>query len=100
MAKRQREWAKRARRVLLRELGGKCLDCGNEEESDLEFDHIEPATWDRSKVEFSARISRYRREAKEGKLAVRCRSCNASKRDNNGAQTRMSEVVNGKGEPF
>lgn len=53
MAKRQREWAKRARLALIESLGGKCVDCGTTK--DLELDHIEPCTWDRDKMDYYER---------------------------------------------
>ena len=79
MARRQREWAKRARLSLIIELGGICVDCGNSNLAELEIDHKFRRKWDLRKHEQSWRVSIYRREAREGKLTVRCISCNPSK---------------------
>ena len=80
MAKRQREWAVRRRRRLIQELGGKCVHCDERDEDELTVDHIDGRTWDLNAKCSSARVSRYCREAKEGKLQVLCKSCNAKKR--------------------
>jgi hypothetical protein len=99
MAKRQREWAKRARLALIAELGGVCVDCAATTE--LELDHIKPCTYDRSKTDPSWRVSIYRREAKEGKITVRCKRCNISKQDSIVGQPRFAPAANGTGEqPF
>lgn len=100
MAKRQRDWAKRVRITLIEQLGGKCVDCAGVKE--LELDHIKPCDWaeQRKRMDQSMRMTIYRREAKQGKLTVRCRSCNASKSDGNGSQARMPGIVNGKDHPF
>jgi hypothetical protein len=90
MAKRQREWAKRARLAMVMSLGGKCVDCGSVEIARLELDHITPCTWDRSKTDASMRIAIYRREIKEGKITVRCDRCNASKSDKEAEQPRFA----------
>jgi hypothetical protein len=94
VGKRQREWAKRARLALIESLGGICVDCGCTELNDLQLDHIAPAGWNRESVDQSWRMSIYRREAKEGKLTVRCYSCNASKKDRNGSQARIPAIIN------
>lgn len=93
MARRQREWAKRARLQLIESLGGKCVDCGSVEE--LQLDHIEPCTWAERRpfMEQSQRLSVMRREAKEGKITVRCKRCNVSKGNHSfGFQPRMPEL--------
>ena len=78
MSKRQRLWAYRARLALVATLGGKCAHCGSTH--DLELDHIYGATWRHRSIEYSHRISIYRREAKRGLLQVLCRTCNLAKR--------------------
>jgi hypothetical protein len=74
MAKRQRIWAARARLALIISLGGKCELCKSEYE--LEIDHPFGRDWKPSQVEYSARISRYRAEAKQGLVRVLCADCN------------------------
>lgn len=73
----QREWAAKAWRRLIKELGGKCVDCGRTRH--LELDCIEPTGHWHHRIEWSWRISFYRRQREIGNLAVRCKSCNASK---------------------
>jgi len=77
MGKRQREWARRAYDRLIVELGGKCVQCGSL--SALTVDHIEGCEYAHETVEWSYRVSIYRREAKEGKLQVLCATCNQKK---------------------
>jgi hypothetical protein len=91
MGRRQREWAKRGRAALVQELGGRCVDCGCTEPEELELDHIKPCEWARrrNKIDQSMRLSQYRRDAKEKKLTVRCRTCNASKSNRSGSQRRL-----------
>ena len=79
MAKRQKEWARRAYEALIISLGGRCRHCGAT--AGLSIDHIEGCDFVHNKVEWSARISIYRREAKEGKLQVLCIKCNSKKGD-------------------
>lgn len=79
MGKRQREWARRAYDKLIQDLGGKCVKCGTTE--DLTIDHIEGCEFKHSDVEWSQRISIYRREAKENKLQVLCDKHNCQKGD-------------------
>lgn len=79
MGRRQRTWAKRAYDRLLLQLGGRCALCGSL--SGLSIDHIDGCTYIHSKLEWSHRISVYRREAKEGKLQVLCAKCNSKKGD-------------------
>jgi 5-methylcytosine-specific restriction endonuclease McrA len=79
MAKRQREWAKRARIQLIVTLGGECAECGCDDVLELTIDHLFPRRWDLRKVDQSARVCRYRKEAKSGLLQVLCGSCNSAK---------------------
>lgn len=77
MGKRQRDWARRAYDRLIIELGGKCAQCGVL--SALTIDHIDGCEFEHQKLEWSFRVSVYRREAKEGKLQVLCEKCNQKK---------------------
>lgn len=71
---RRRNYHK-ARKQLIKELGGKCVCCGTKNR--LEFHHKEPRDWDPHKTSRWVRLARYRREAEEGKVELRCRHCNA-----------------------
>lgn len=62
---------------LIDKLGGKCLFCRSRK--NLELDHINGRDWDPAKKSRWSRIVIYEREAKEGKLQVLCRRCNAKK---------------------
>jgi hypothetical protein len=77
VAKRQRDWARRAYDRLIVELGGVCAECGSA--SGLTIDHIDGCDYYHQNYEWSYRISVYRREAKEGKLQVLCWTCNQKK---------------------
>lgn len=77
MAKRQRVWARKAYEKLILELGGRCAQCGSL--SGLSVDHIEEKGYVACKLEWSHRISVYRREAKAGLLQVLCVKCNCKK---------------------
>lgn len=77
----QREWAKKARRALIVQLGGRCAYCGLDCIEDLQIDHKQPRRWNIRKVDQSMRVSIYRREAKEGKLQPLCLFCNVAKRN-------------------
>ena len=65
-------------------LGGKCVDCGERRQRFLEFDIVHPyeAISGHGQMEWSARISLYRREHRLNNLTLRCRRCNAKKSDN------------------
>lgn len=76
MARRQREWAKRARARLKAELGGVCFRCGNADFESLQFHHTEPRTWKNQHVEQSMRIRRLREEARAGLIRLACPDCN------------------------
>lgn len=75
MGRRQRAWARKAYEKLLLQLGGKCKKCGSL--SALSIHHPQGRDWILSKREWSARISVYRREARDGLLEVLCASCNS-----------------------
>lgn len=65
MGARQRVWAAKARDALMAELGGCCAACGTTEK--LTFDCIDPQGDKHHKVEWSARISFYRKQYREHK---------------------------------
>ena len=62
------------RQILIRAMGGKCEECGSEQ--DLEFHHTEPRQW------IAANLSRWQRQVYyeddywEGKLKLLCSTCN------------------------
>ena len=76
-----RRWYYLGRLDLIRQLGGKCVDCGTKgtEKNKLELDHIHGRDWEPRKKSRWMRLVIYRREAKEGLLAVRCARCNKKK---------------------
>lgn len=77
MGARQKDWARRERQRIIAILGSKCTDCHSEEH--LELDCIQPRGHVHHSAEASVRISFYRRQMREGNLALRCRSCHAKK---------------------
>lgn len=77
MAKRHVRWAWKARRALIRELGGKCELCPCRDIERLEIDHKFGKTWRSRSISSSSRVCRCRREAKLGLLRVLCKSCNS-----------------------
>lgn len=86
MARKDRERAVVRRRELIDELGGQCVDCGTKgskkpgSKKYLEIDHVNGRDYDLARMDPSWRVSTYWKEYREGvELAVRCRSCNASK---------------------
>ena len=80
MAKRQKEWARRARLALLTELGNRCVYCGST--SALTFDCINPRGDTHHRLDTARRISFYRREHyQEKNLQIACEKCNAKKGD-------------------
>lgn len=79
MAKRQKEWARKARQALLVELGGRCAICGTDQK--LTFDCIIPQGDDHHKKDTSARMSFYWRQHREGNAQILCEGCNGRKGD-------------------
>jgi 5-methylcytosine-specific restriction endonuclease McrA len=77
MPSRQTLWARKARALLVAQLGGKCVDCGSKEA--LQFDHIAPRTWTANRTSRHYRMCLYRREAAAGVIVLRCASCNKKK---------------------
>lgn len=79
MGKRQKNWARAARQVILNLLGGECVSCGTIH--NLTLDCILPMGLDHHKLDTSARIAWYRQQLQEGNLQILCRRCNAIKSD-------------------
>lgn len=87
----KRELARRRRLETITLLGGKCVDCGEEDTDRLTFDHIyrTDRTWSVKILNRWQRQLLYRREAEKGRIALRCKSCHSQKsakerRDKNG----------------
>lgn len=81
MAKRQKNWARRAKTALFALLGGKCVKCGTTE--NLTFDCIVPQGDRHHKTDTSARICFYRRQHYEHQnVQILCRFHNIEKSDN------------------
>lgn len=77
-AQRAKNCRKR-RHALMEKLGGKCLDCGENDFDLLEFDHVFDHDWDPVKTSRWRRIVIYEREAAQGKIELRCSFCNKAK---------------------
>lgn len=77
MGKRQRDWARRLRVQIRKDLGNKCAHCGATEE--LEFDCISPKGDEHHKMEQSARVSFYRVQYALGNLQLLCEKCHKKK---------------------
>lgn len=79
MGKRQREWARSKRDELFLLLEGCCCDCGTTK--NLQFDVICPTGNDKHhrKMDWSWRMSFYRRQFDMNNLALRCEKCNNKK---------------------
>jgi hypothetical protein len=75
--------AKKIRADLLEKLGAFCVDCGEDAEDKLEFDHINGRDYEARKLSYRQRMIRYRREAARGELAVVCSDCNLKRRKKN-----------------
>lgn len=80
MSRRAKEWAVKARRNLMEELGNRCVKCGQTEYSLLQFDHKNGQKGYSSRgLSTDQRMCRYRREHKLGLLQILCLFCNSSK---------------------
>jgi len=71
MAKRQKEWARKAKFELLFKLGGACVECGTDKH--LDFDCIIPQGDAHHRLDTARRLSFYRRQHQEGNLQLLCR---------------------------
>lgn len=90
MGKVQQAWARKTRDRLMEELGGECTECGTTEK--LEFDCIVAQGDKHHKMEFSWRMSFYRKQHAEGNLQILCQSCNATKGNLEKAAKHADEV--------
>ncbi len=81
MAAMQREWARRKRDELRAMLGGKCAKCGTRGsiKNGLEFDCKEPRGDRHHRIEWSSRMSFYKREHEQGNLQLLCKRCHGFK---------------------
>jgi len=77
MAKYQKEWAKRQRKLLLWFLGEECKWCGAK--TGLEFDCIKPRGDEHHKFDTSARMCFYRKQLLQFNLQILCESCHCKK---------------------
>ena len=77
MSKRAKNWARKARKALLLELGGCCVRCGGTES--LCFDCIVPMHSYHHAWSTDKRMTFYRRQHKAGNLQILCSRCNGRK---------------------
>lgn len=77
MGLRQKEWARKTTARLREEMGGKCVNCGAVE--DLQFDCKQAMGHEHHRIEYSHRMSFYRRQLALGNLQLLCGKCNGSK---------------------
>lgn len=81
MGLRQKIWARKWTIELRRLLGNKCIKCKITD--DLEFDVIVPHGNNKHhKLEWSQRLTFYRREYESNNLQLLCSECNGRKKDN------------------
>lgn len=83
MAQKMKEWRTRARLKLILAMGGKCVDCKQDDPAELTFDHIVPlsdeqATY-RQRIGANSRMVMNRKEAAEGLITLRCYVCQRKK---------------------
>ena len=78
-------WADTKRGQLLDRLGRRCHLCGrteqevwSEDQTRLEFDHLNGRTWRIRDYSRWRRMIRYQKEADAGLLAVACKRCNGT----------------------
>lgn len=76
MGARQRAWAKRVRVEWKISLGGRCVHCGCDDLSRLEFHHTAPRRWVNRLTDPTTRIARLREDIARGDVALLCKDCN------------------------
>ena len=70
--------ADRIRNQLIEIYGGKCAQCGaSKDEVHLEINHIYGRKWKVRTLNRYNRFLRYRKEAREGRINLLCKDCNA-----------------------
>lgn len=79
LSERRRLRYHKRRRALIRKLGKRCQDCRESRYAYLEFDHNTPRVWIARKLNRWHRLAWYAREAAEGKVTLRCSTCNKKK---------------------
>jgi hypothetical protein len=77
MGLRQRDWARKERERIIKALGGCCRVCGST--MFLELDCIKPTGDGHHRIEWSWRVSFYRRQLAIGNCQCLCQRCNAKK---------------------
>jgi hypothetical protein len=78
----RRSWYQRKKLALIESLGGKCAECGSEDQ--LTFDHKDGRDWDIRAVHACKRLRIYTEEADAGLIQLLCLSCNSRKGRPNG----------------
>jgi hypothetical protein len=88
-AEQRQESYRRQRAYLVALLGGRCVDCGEDDPRQLEFDHVGRRTWTARDTSRWVRVARYGREAfrvtecgrleATGQIVLRCDPCNRAK---------------------
>lgn len=71
----ERRLIRRARRELIRVLGGECVECGGTQ--DLQFDHTDGRDWHLRKRNRLQRLRLHWRDAERGLVRLLCRPCNS-----------------------
>jgi 5-methylcytosine-specific restriction endonuclease McrA len=77
MGRRQKEWARDARRRLILELGGKCARCGSTVA--LQIDCIVPQGPKHHKFSPDRRMSFYSQQRAKGNVQLLCSECHSAK---------------------
>jgi 5-methylcytosine-specific restriction endonuclease McrA len=95
MGARQRDWARKLRRKIFRELGYECAKCGKTRF--LELDCKKPAGNGHGKWPYDTRMRFYREMLKEGNLQVLCNKCHEKK---SSLERRKKQKKGNDNEPF